>query len=313
MAVRTYLQAEPSQQSCDGLNSSCPPAWCVSTATLLSEISTEAVAGQTASAAIGLAPGSRLSLLGSPLPYAGSITFGPNTADPYVPQPLPLQPNASAPTLGAVEGAPVQVQALRVAPEAASVRLTTPDGTDTAAPTNGLVTLVVPGAATSGDVVALDAGGHQLATLALPAQATAFGPQCGPQLPKPPIPGAQPTDRAAAEQAIHAAFDTAFTHPPAGQPYHALTAVEGGDALRGTLDALNRNFPQAVATAEVTSEQVVFVDPTNAVARFTLTYSGGAPYGTRNGTAVLHNGKWLVSRDTYCRVIAFGDAQCPAS
>lgn len=81
--------------------------------------------------------------------------------------------------------------------------------------------------------------------------------------------------------------------------------------LRGALDQLRSNFPQAVATSSVTAGQVVFTAPDTAVATFTLSYSGGQPYGQKNGTAVLRNGRWSVSRDTYCMVLSFGGAQCP--
>ncbi len=57
----------------------------------------------------------------------------------------------------------------------------------------------------------------------------------------------------------------------------------------------------------------MFPDPQTAVLKFTLHYTGGLPYGTHNGTAVFENGSWLVPRDTYCAVLAFGGATCPGS
>jgi hypothetical protein len=57
----------------------------------------------------------------------------------------------------------------------------------------------------------------------------------------------------------------------------------------------------------------VFTDPSTAVVRFTLSYLGGAPYGTKFGKAVLTNGKWVVARDTYCMVLGFGGGQCSPS
>ena len=79
------------------------------------------------------------------------------------------------------------------------------------------------------------------------------------------------------------------------------------------LDELRRNFAAAAASSSVDLGPLVFTDPETAALQFTLHYTGGAPYGTHNGTAVLENGKWLVSRDSYCAVLAFGGATCPGS
>lgn len=127
-----------------------------------------------------------------------------------------------------------------------------------------------------------------------------------------PSPGPQPTDARVATDAVRAAFHTAFTAEPPGQPYFSLAGVVGGDALHGALDQLRANYPEAVDTVSVTTGTVVFATPTSADVEFTLNYSGGAPYGTQIGKAVLTKGHWLVARDTYCDVLAFGGATCPA-
>jgi hypothetical protein len=305
VVLRTYQRATSTGSGCDRYSQSCPPVWCDVTGLLVTELSTDAVAGSRSNGVIGLEPGSALTLLGTP--------YGTG----YVPDVARLdgslsniQYGADLP-IGVAEGAPVQLHTVRVAPEVTTVRLTTPDGEDSVAPADGLAALAVAGGATTGRIAALDAAGHELASVSLPAQPTASTAACRPVPPQPPTPGEQPADRAAADRAVRAAFATAFTHAPAGKPYEALTAVEDGETLHGALDQLGKNFPQAVDTATVRTDQVVFTDPRTAVVRFTLSYTGGAEYGTRNGTAKLIDGRWLVTRDTYCPVLSFGGASCP--
>jgi hypothetical protein len=74
---------------------------------------------------------------------------------------------------------------------------------------------------------------------------------------------------------------------------------------------VRQNFPQASATITVKTGAIVFTDPTTAIVQFTTEYSGGAPYSTTNGRAVLRDGKWLVSTATYCGLLSWGGATCP--
>lgn len=295
VTLRTFTQPlAVGRSSCDSLNDTCPPPWCVPGGGLLvTELSTPAMAAVLTSPVIGRGPGSRLSLLDAQGP------FGPQTRQ-------------TPSVVGAAEGSPVQLHVVSVSAGVVRVRLRTPGGEDTATPVRGLAALAVAGSSTSGQLSAFDARGRQVASVSLPAAPTAVSAACQPQLPALPAPGRQPAAPAAAAMAVRAAFRTAFTAEPAGQPYFSLGAVEGGSALHGALDQLRANFPQAVQTVSVSTGQLVFTSPTSAVTQFTLSYSGGAPYGTKNGTAVLRSGSWLVSRTTYCMVLGFGGASCPA-
>jgi hypothetical protein len=304
VTLRTFTQPSPIS-SCDSLNESCPPAWCAPTAWFITELSTDAIAAVQTEAAIGLDPGSRISVLG-PVSNAAALTAQNGIARGsalYGP---------GSPILGSAEGGPVHLETVRVAPDVAVVRLTTENGEDSTAPVDGLAALAVPGSSTTGKLTAVDSRGRDIAEVSLPASPTAAGAACQAQPPAVPAPGKPPTDAGAAERQVRAAFTTAFTHAPAGRPDAALDAVEGGDSLHGALDQLRKNFPQAVDTATVTTGRLVFTSPTTAVVEFTLTYSGGAPYGTKNGSAVVRGGHWLVSRSTYCMVLGFGGASCPA-
>lgn len=305
VTLRTFTQAPSgSGARCDPLNEQCLPSWCEPTGLLVAEVSTEAMAGVRTAQVIGLAPNSPLSLLdaaGGPGPQ--HLSSGP--------VPVPAVPRYSDPLLGAAEGSPVQLELVRVAPGVATVRLQTADGQDTAAPTRGLAALAVAGTSTAGRLTALDSRGRPLTSLALPAIPTAAGPGCRPLPVVLPVPGKQPVNAAAAAQAVRAAYATAFTHPTPPQSYAPLLAVEGGSGLRRALDQLRAGFPQAVATSTVSTGRLAFTSPTTAVVQFTLAYSGGAPYSTRNGGAVLRGGSWLVSRGTYCNVLGFGGVTCP--
>lgn len=303
MQLRSFRGSGPTGSGCDRYTQSCVPDWCTINGSLVTELSTEAIATSRSVGIIGLAPGSHLSVLGFGsgrglvLPASGSQGTGPEGPEGPV---------------GAAEGAPVQVQSVRVSPDVATVRLTTPDGQDSVAPTDGLATVAVQGPALTGRLVALDGGGRELAAVDLPADGTVDTPACNPLPPQPPQAGTPPADPAAAERQIRQAFTTAFTHAPSSDRYRALAAVENGDELKGSLDQLGKNFPEVGQTITVTTGQLVFTSPTAAEVQFTLHYSGGAPYGTKYGKALLIDGHWLVSRDAFCGALGYGGVTCPS-
>jgi hypothetical protein len=202
---------------------------------------------------------------------------------------------------------------LRVAGDITQARLTTPDGSDVAAPVSGLAVLAVPTSSSTGTVTLLDSDGRTRGSIKLPQASALETPACAPQPVPLPKPGKQPADPAAAQSAVRAAYTKAFTAVPGDDSYSSLSAVQDGDSLHSALDQLRHNFAQAAASSSVDLGQLVFTDPRTAVLQFTLHYTGGAPYGTHNGTAVFQNGTWLVSRDSYCAVLAFGGATCPGS
>ncbi|WP_018638888.1 hypothetical protein [Parafrankia elaeagni] len=129
-------------------------------------------------------------------------------------------------------------------------------------------------------------------------------------VPCPPKAGRPPQNAAAARAAIGQAYAQAFTS--SGDPAHSLAAVEDGPALAATLAQAQQNFPQATSSASVTTSDVTFTDPRNAWLRFHVTYQGGVDFGVRGGTAVISEGQWKVSRETYCMVMGWAGATCPA-
>jgi hypothetical protein len=230
---------------------------------------------------------------------------------------------AYAATFGLAEGAPVAWTVLRTGQDVARVRAELGDGTDEMAPAGGWAVLAHASAANApggsgGTVEALDASGRVLTRTDLSASTrTATGPACvarppatvGPApLPKPD--GPPPADVAGARAGVEKVYGEAFT----GTNNHDvwLAAVEGGDTLGAALAEAVKNFPEAARTITDKVYDVVFLNDRTAAVRFELFYTGGAEFGPQNGRAVLVNGRWKVSRDTYCMVLGWAGATCPA-
>lgn len=321
VTLRTFSTPPGNAGGCPA-SGNCVPAWCDSTQALVTELSTPAMAAVLDSQVIGLGPNSQLSVLGT---YGGGSPYGtvvypsmPAGSSAYSSQLTvtgpPVTGQGAPATVGTAEGDPVQVLAVRVASTVAKVTMRTSHGEDSTAPVQGLAVLAVEGAASSGQLTATDDHGHTVATVPLPTAPTQSTAACAPKPPSLPPPGAQPADVAAAQQAVQHAYTLAFTSVPSQQSnYASLALVQDGADLHATVDQVRKNFPTAAATATVKVGQIVFTSPTDAALFFTVTYQDGAPYGTQIGHAVLENGSWLVSRDTYCGLMAFGGASCPAS
>lgn len=278
--LRLYTSSFSAGEQCTPNSTQCVPPWCQQTGMLVAEVSNDAMAAVQTGSVIGVAPASQLSLL-------------------------------DASTVGTAEHSPVTLVMVRVARDVTKVRFTTSAGADSTAPVSGLAVLAVPGEAKVATITVLDGDGHVRGSITLPHANTMESPECAPQPLPLPKPGKQPADPARAEKAVRAAYTKAYTAVPGDDSYSSLDAVQDGDLLHAALDQLRHNFPEAAASSTVDTGELVFTDPQTAVLKFTLHYTGGAPYGTHNGTAVLVNGKWLVSRDSYCAVLAFGGATCP--
>jgi hypothetical protein len=278
--LRLFTSSVNGGQQCTPDSTQCVPPWCQTTGSLVAEVSNAAMATAQVGAIIDLAQGSHASLLNS-----------------FV--------------VGAAEHSPIELVMLRVAGDISEVRLTTPSGSDSTAPVKGLAVLAVPGSSVTGTVSLLDGNGQQRGSVKLPQPNTMETTACAPQSLPLPKPGQQPADAAAADKAVRAAYAKAFTAVPGDDSYSSLSAVQDGDSLHSALDQLRQNFAEAAASSSVDTGQLVFTDPETAVLKFTLHYTGGAPYGTHNGTAVFADGAWKVSRESYCAVLSFGGATCP--
>ncbi|HLQ23918.1 MAG TPA: hypothetical protein VK132_11970, partial [Gemmatimonadales bacterium] len=113
--------------------------------------------------------------------------------------------------------------------------------------------------------------------------------------PDPAPTGRAPSDEAAARRAVEAAF--------AGMQElrnDEMVNVEGGERLGPTLRDLHQRFGGTAQTAMHQVERVVFVSDTEAAVWFSV-WLGASPYlPAHRGAAVLVDGRWKVSRATFC-------------
>jgi len=89
-----------------------------------------------------------------------------------------------------------------------------------------------------------------------------------------------------------------------------VSAVDDGEALRETItEALaTAPAPPATYTGAVDATRQVAVD--RAEVEFRIV-GGRLPVLATTGVAVRADGRWLVSRGTYCDTIAAGPVRCP--
>lgn len=117
-------------------------------------------------------------------------------------------------------------------------------------------------------------------------------------------------DSAAADQ-IHDAFTLAYTATKS--PATALTAVEDGSSVASTLDKVSKAEPLSVDSAQVTVGDINFLSPTEAFVKVDVTYKW-MDSGVSNALpqrAVVSDGRWKVSRDSYCSTIGASGIRCP--
>ena len=117
-------------------------------------------------------------------------------------------------------------------------------------------------------------------------------------------------DSAAADQ-IRDAFTLAYTATKS--PATALTAVEDGSSVASTLDKVSKAEPLSVDSAQVTVGDINFLSPTEAFVKVDVTYKW-MDSGVSNALpqrAVVSDGRWKVSRDSYCSTIGASGIRCP--
>jgi ClpX C4-type zinc finger len=123
-----------------------------------------------------------------------------------------------------------------------------------------------------------------------------------------PTPG-RVIDRDAAEEAIERAFETAFSSEiPIAE---RCQAIERGTNLAATMEEVRARYAPA-QNVDVSVDYVRFVSEDEAEVHFALLLSQLGPSGlTQTGHAVLVEGEWKVSRDTWCRLVSMAGVQCP--
>ena len=124
-------------------------------------------------------------------------------------------------------------------------------------------------------------------------------------------PDPAPTGRAPSdEEAARGAVEAAFTGMQELRDDEMIN-VEGGERLGPTLRDLHQRFGGTARTAVHRVERIVFVSDTEAAVWFSV-WLGASPYlPTHRGAAVLVDGRWKVSRATFCALLARVGVACP--
>lgn len=118
--------------------------------------------------------------------------------------------------------------------------------------------------------------------------------------------GPPPADEEGSRAAVIAAVNAAY-HPGSD----VGTAVERGAELAEVVQIAADRHPQYRNTIGAQVEEVRFIDATHAAVRFALTTDGQVLVPPGVGRVVLIDGTWLLSRDTFCRLLQLGGVYCP--
>jgi len=116
--------------------------------------------------------------------------------------------------------------------------------------------------------------------------------------------------RGAAEEEIERAFETAIGGETSDD--ERMDLIEGGSNLGPTLETIRQRLPRD-QRADTYVESVRMLSEDEAEVHFVLVYPGGpaAPRFPFGGHAVLSDGRWKVSRETWCRLIGSIGIPCP--
>jgi hypothetical protein len=89
--------------------------------------------------------------------------------------------------------------------------------------------------------------------------------------------------------------------------------VEDADALLDSIhQGLAQHTAEDLAGYSGTVSAIRMIDADHADVDYTLLHNGLPQFGRRTGAAVRVNGRWMVSRDTECSLLALGGISCPA-
>jgi hypothetical protein len=118
------------------------------------------------------------------------------------------------------------------------------------------------------------------------------------------------SDRGADEEEIERVFETAIGGETSDD--ERMDLIEGGSNLGPTLELIRQRLPRD-QRADTYVEYVRMLSEDEAEVHFVLVYPGGptAPRFPFGGHAVLSDGQWKVSRETWCRLIGSIGIPCP--
>ena len=166
-------------------------------------------------------------------------------------------------------------------------------------------------------ITARDADGARLAAITIDADTpypSAPEPCPSPLAQRfPKLTGRAPADEDAARAEVTAAYVAAYG---GGGERAGLASVQDGATLADVARVASERFPQYAGKIRPDVEEVRFIDRDEAAVRFGIDVLDDdgttSPLGVAGvGRAVLRSGHWLVSRSTFCSILAAGATYCP--
>ena len=117
--------------------------------------------------------------------------------------------------------------------------------------------------------------------------------------------GNAPADPAAAKAAITANWQTFFdaSTPPA----QAVALLEDGDQLGAALQLAKQERAATKINQKAKVSGIVFTSATSATVTYDLLNGTTAVLPGATGTAVYVDGKWKVSKSTFCSLVTLGN------
>jgi len=126
-----------------------------------------------------------------------------------------------------------------------------------------------------------------------------------------PAPGPeQPADSDAARSSVATAYTAAMDGDTAVAQRAA--AIERGTSLVPVFEELRTGpYGAQVRSARTVIDGIVFLSPTKAAVKYHANLADGSISGPYLGDAVLSDGDWLVSHESYCQVASLAGVHCP--
>lgn len=120
-------------------------------------------------------------------------------------------------------------------------------------------------------------------------------------------------------EAVIAAFRDVYERPASTPEERAASAVEDGASLAAVRRQVAERYPRLTETLDVTVNLMLRLDSDTIRVDFTLSFIDPTVPGAstqrytvrQSGRAVFRDGRWRVSRDTYCAGVGLLQLACP--
>jgi hypothetical protein len=88
--------------------------------------------------------------------------------------------------------------------------------------------------------------------------------------------------------------------------------IQGADSILDAMHEGMRQYQMNLSAYSGRADAVHLVDDSHADIVFTLFLNGGVLYGNQHGHAVKVDGRWMMTRDSECSLLALGSISCPS-